>query len=259
MQRDIAGARFRLPGQPSARLQAEISGHLGPTGEPGLSGPDAAGEVGAWHSSYSRTFTRSRLGAIWGDGDDCEEPYDLTVIDLHSHVLPGLDDGAADLAPRSRWPEPWRRAAFGWCARRRTCGRFRPRPARWNERSSSCRRLCGAGIAIEVRGGAELALDRLRGRFRYAGAVRSRGNTGGLLETVSRSTDRGGVGCEDGLVPVAALDRRPTSRAAVAARGRGRARVRRDSTASVRSVLDDVVAARGGAGDRGIVKELDIT
>ncbi len=36
------------------------------------------------------------------------------MIDLHSHILPGIDDGAVDLAASLAWPEATRRPVLRW-------------------------------------------------------------------------------------------------------------------------------------------------
>jgi len=89
--------------------------------------------------------------------------YAERVIDLHSHVLPGLDDGAPDLDAAVAMARSM--AADGV---RVVCGTPHvrddyPTSAEAMEGALALMRaaVAEAGIAIEVRGGGEIALDRL--------------------------------------------------------------------------------------------------
>ena len=85
------------------------------------------------------------------------------MIDLHSHLLPGLDDGARDLDAAVEMARSL--AADGVTI---VCGTPHVRddyPTTPEEMEGAlaprARAVAEAGIAIEVRGGGEIALERL--------------------------------------------------------------------------------------------------
>jgi len=158
------------------------------------------------------------------------------VIDLHSHVLPGLDDGAADLDDAIEMARAMAESGVRVvCATPHVRDDF-PTSPRSMERELELVQsaVSEAGIAIEVRGGAELALDRLprldpgmRGRFGLGG------NPGLMLlempySTWPRDLPRACARLRaDGIVPVVAHPERNPD-------------VQNEPT-----LLDDVVAAGG--------------
>ena len=187
-------------------------------------------------ASSARQAPERRARAIWGDGDDCEEPYDLPVIDLHSHVLPGLDDGAADLDAALEMARAMAESGVRVvCATPHVRDDFPTSPGSMERALELVQAaVAEAGIAIEVRGGAELALDRLP---RLDSGMRARfglgGNPGLVLLEMPYSTwptDLPRVCArlrEDGIVPVVAHPERNPD-------------VQNEPT-----LLDDVVAAGG--------------
>jgi len=85
------------------------------------------------------------------------------VIDLHCHILPGLDDGARDLQDSVEMASRWRRTVSASWRRRRTCGTTtRRRRHRFAAALARVRdAVRAAGVELDVRGGAEVALGRL--------------------------------------------------------------------------------------------------
>ena len=170
------------------------------------------------------------------------------MIDLHSHVLPGLDDGAADLDAALEMARAMAESGVRVvCATPHVRDDFPTSPGSMERALELVQAaVAEAGIAIEVRGGAEIALDRLP---RLDSGMRARFGLGGnpglvLLEMpyATWPTDLPRVCArlrEDGIVPVVAHPERNPRRPerADAARRRGRCR-------------------RGGAGDRGVVRRV---
>ena len=158
------------------------------------------------------------------------------MIDLHSHVLPGLDDGPLDLDAALEMARAMAESGVRVvCATPHVRDDF-PTSPRSMERALALLQAAveEAGIAIEVRGGAEIALNRLPG---LDSGVRERFGLGGspcllLLEMPHETwpTDLPRV-CtrlrEDGIVPVVAHPERNL-------------RVQNEPT-----LLDEVVAAGG--------------
>ena len=109
------------------------------------------------------------------------------MIDLHSHVLPGLDDGAVDLGAAVEMVRSMAESGV-----RVVCGTPHvrddfPTSPRSMEQALELMReaVAEAGIPIELRGGAEIALERLP---RLDAGARTRFGLGGdpgllLLET----------------------------------------------------------------------------
>ena len=158
------------------------------------------------------------------------------MIDLHSHVLPGLDDGAVDLGAAVEMVRSMAESGV-----RVVCGTphvrddFPTSPRSMEQALELVREaVAEAGIPIELRGGAEIALERLP---RLDAGARTRfglgGNPGLLLLETPYSTwpaDLPRVCArlrEDGIVPVVAHPERNP-------------RVQDEPT-----LLDDVVAAGG--------------
>jgi protein-tyrosine phosphatase len=158
------------------------------------------------------------------------------VIDLHTHILPGLDDGAADLDAALEMARVM--AASGVrlvCATPHVRDDFPTSPGSLERALELVQAaVAEAGIAIEVRGGAEIALVRLP---RLDAGARTRFGLGGnprllLLETPYSTwpTDLPRMCArlrEEGIVPVIAHPERNPQ-------------VQGEPT-----ILDDVVAAGG--------------
>jgi protein-tyrosine phosphatase len=110
------------------------------------------------------------------------------VIDLHSHILPGLDDGARTLADslaiaRAAVEDGIRVLA----ATPHVSERYPTEPEQMERALADVREAVdGAEIRLEVRGGAEIALDRLPGLDRdRLGRLTLAGSRHLLLETPS--------------------------------------------------------------------------
>jgi len=155
-----------------------------------------------------------------GDAAGRQKPYGAAVIDLHSHLLPGLDDGPPDLEAALEMARAMAESGVRVvCATPHVRDDFPTSPGsmeRALERLQAA--VEEAGIAIEVRGGAEIALNRLPG---LDTGIRERFGLGGtpgllLLETPydTLPADLPRV-CkrlrDDGIVPVIAHpERNPT-------------------------------------------------
>jgi len=102
-------------------------------------------------------------------------------VDLHSHVLPGLDDGAGTIEESLELARALSASGVRVLAATPHCSERYPTTARQLNAGLASVRLAlrQAGIAIELVAGAEIALDRLRGlddetleAFTFGGAGR---------------------------------------------------------------------------------------
>ena len=100
---------------------------------------------------------------MFADRAPHERPPTDHVIDLHSHILPGLDDGARDLEASLAMARAM--AADGVtvvAATPHVRDDYPTEPAAMEQALTEVRAvIADAGLALDVRGGAEVALDRL--------------------------------------------------------------------------------------------------
>jgi protein-tyrosine phosphatase len=112
-----------------------------------------------WEASRCRHAGEGRRPAS-PDGADTRG-----YVDLHSHVLPGLDDGAATIEESLELARALAASGVGVLAATPHCSERYPTTARQLDAGLAAVRLAlrQAGIPLELVAGAEIALDRVRG------------------------------------------------------------------------------------------------